>query len=153
MVIRIQRMQRDTGLDENHTPTDLVHARQQREDVGRVEVIQQSQAQHHVELAVPLEPQISHVFEQQLEVVELERILRQPQLLEAGSSALDRNDARTPASELDGEETFERSQIEDPESVDRTREVRHHLDDAAQTRLVPAGDTRTDRVQVVAKLK
>jgi hypothetical protein len=144
----------DAGLNDDEVAAEVPHAFKQLKDVGRIEVIEEPQAENHVERAVPLWVECADVLQPYVQILELERLLCQAHLLETGLSAFDDYDRGTLPSEFHGEETLERSQIEDAQFLDRpVREVCHELYHSPDTSLVPACYPSLDGVEIVLELQ
>ena len=117
-------------------------------------MIEEPQAENDVERAVPLRVECAHVLQPYLQILEPERLLCQAHLLETGLSAFDGDDRGTLPSEFHREETLERSQIEDAQSLDRpVREVCHELYHSPDTSLVPACNPSPNGVEIVLELQ
>jgi hypothetical protein len=154
MLAPFSRVGCDAGLNDDEVTAEVPHAFEQLEDVGRIEVIKEPQAENHVERPVTLRVECADVLQPYLQILELERLLCQAHLLETGLSAFDGYDRGTLPSEFHGEEPLERSQIEDVQFLDRlVREVCHELYHSPDTSLVPACYPSLDGIEIVLELQ
>jgi hypothetical protein len=154
MLAPFTRVGCDPGLNDDEVTAEVPHAFKQLEDVGRIEVIEEPQAENDVERAVPLWVECADVLQPYLQILEPERLLCQAHLLETCLSAFDGYDRGTLPSEFHGEETLERSQIEDAQFLDRpVREVCHELYHSPDTSLVPACYPSLNGVEIVLELQ
>jgi hypothetical protein len=100
-------------------------------------------------------PAVKHsdVFLEQLEVMDPESILGQPDLLQIRLPCLDGDNLGSSSSKLDCEKSLQRSQVENAHAFDGcARQIDDELQHASQARLVTTCDARLDRVDVVVKL-
>ena len=106
-------------INDHEALADACDSPDEIHDVRGVEVVEDSQAQYHVEGAVPVDAEVAHVIEDQFELVEPESLLGESRLLEVGRAPFGGNHAGALEGELDAELTFEASEVEDAKALDR----------------------------------
>jgi hypothetical protein len=152
MLAPFTRVGCDPGLDDDEVTAEVPHAFKQLEDVGRIEVIEEPQEENTSNApcrcgssARTSSSRISRFSSSSASFAR--RIFSRLAL-----SSFDGYDRGTLPSEFHGEETLERSQIEDAQSLDRpVREVCHELYHSPDTSLVPA--CSPNGVEIVLELQ
>ena len=82
-------------------------------------MVEDSQAQYHVEGAVPVDAEVAYVVEDQFELVEPESLLGESRLLEVRRAPFGGDHAAALEGELDAVMAFETSEVEDAKVLDR----------------------------------
>ena len=109
-------------------------------------MVEDPEAEHHVELAVLLEAERPDVALPEVDL-DAEHARREARLLEVRLAALDRDDLGAATGELQGVHPLEAGEVEHAGALEVTgEEVADDLRDAAQLDLVP-GRLRPDRVE------
>jgi hypothetical protein len=120
-------------IDDREAAADLGDAFQKREHIRYIEVIENPEAQHDIELAIALHGEVTDIVLREAEILEVKNVFGETRFLYTGLTSLDTHHFRPATRELDGIQAFEARQIEDAHSGQWLLcHVGDSLDDAAQ---------------------
>src|SRR5437588_578025 len=120
-----------------HSPASVCDSTEEREDVWRIEVVEDAEAEDRIELAVALARKVTHVAELEVDAsFELERAGGEAGFLQVCLATLDRHDIRATCGELERVHALEAGEVEHTKPFHVAEDVADELDDAAELHLV-----------------
>src|SRR5437588_1409062 len=142
----------DLSFDHGQPVTHRGHRSHERHEIVRRQVVEQTQAEHHVEGPQCGAAQIAGVVVDNFEIREAEHILGEPHLRDMRFARLDRHDLGAVQGKLDREAAFEAAQVQDPKLVQRLeRVIADDLESSPDSTLDEIKRSRGHRVDVVVE--
>ena len=106
-------------IDEGASPADLRDSFKKASHVRRVEVVEYTRAEDHIEAAVLFQAEMANIVLDHFEIFQAEHFFGKTNLLDIGHSSLDPDDPRSLTGEFRSIAPFETSKVEDAQRVKR----------------------------------
>jgi hypothetical protein len=121
------------GIEDSELRADFGDAFNKTENVGHIQMIENTKAKHGVEETILVPAEVAHVVLKQLQTVQLKSLLHESRLLKVDFSSFNTDGVSTMASKLDCVLTLLAGQVKDAETCKRLRrDVSDDLKNAAE---------------------